>query len=378
MTGSLWEVSVRVSWDQVFAWRMRRQFVDPRGKAGAVEVAARLGGVQAQVTSAAETAVAVRQSAGEPGGVVTALGEGALVKTWAMRGTLHALTPGMAVAVLSLMASARTWEKPSWQKAFGASPDEVADLVKAVAGILDGAVLTREQLVSALLAERRFQSMERELRSGWGALLKPLAWQGALCHGPTQGKTITFTNPASLIPGWAGIPEPDIAAPETITAYLGAYGPGTPEAFDAWLTRGSLRKTVVRRWFSELGDRLTEVEVDDRTGFILTEHADELAATEPAHSVRLLGPFDQYVLGPGTNDTALLPGDHRAKVSRTAGWISPLVLVDGRIAGTWEIDNGDLAVAMFDDAPLPKAGLQAEVPHIARATGQPVNGVRSA
>ncbi|MFI6865752.1 winged helix DNA-binding domain-containing protein [Nocardia sp. NPDC050406] len=369
---------MRVSWEQVFAWRMRRQFVDPRTDAGAVEIAERLGGVQAQVTSAAETAVAVRQSAGEPGEVVRALGTGELVKTWAMRGTLHALTPGQAAGALSLMASARTWEKPTWQKAFGASPEEVADLVKAVSEILDGAVLTRAELVAALVAEPRFQPMATELRSGWGALLKPLAWQGALCHGPAQGSSVTFTNPASLIPQWPGIPDPDAAASEVIATYLGAYGPGTPQAFDAWLTRGSLRKTTVRRWFSEMGDRLTEVELDDdRTGYILTEHAEELAAAKPARSVRLLGAFDQYVLGPGTNDTALLPGDHRAKVSRTAGWISPLVLVGGRIAGTWETDKDELVVSMFDDAPVPK-GVKGELSHIARATGQELSGIRPA
>ncbi|WP_306361734.1 winged helix DNA-binding domain-containing protein [Nocardia sp. CC227C] len=366
---------MRVSWDQVFAWRMRRQFVDPRGDVGAVEIARRLCGVQAQVTSAAETAVAVRRSAGEPGAVVRALEQAALVKTWAMRGTLHALPPDSAAAVLSLVASARTWEKPSWQKTFGATPDEVAALARAVAGILDGAVLTRDELVAALAAKRRFQPMATELRSGWGALLKPLAWQGALCHGPARGTAVTFTNPASLIPDWPGIPEPDSAAPEVITAYLGAYGPSTPEAFDAWLTRGSIRKSVLRQWFSDLGDRLTTVDVQGRQTYIRTEHADELAATAPAASVRLLGAFDQYVLGPGTKDTALLPGNHRAKVSRTAGWIAPLVLVDGRIAGTWETDAEELVVAMFDDAALPD--LKAELGHIARATGQPLTGVRS-
>ncbi|MFE2998589.1 DNA glycosylase AlkZ-like family protein [Nocardia sp. NPDC059246] len=81
---------MRVSWDQVFSWRVQRQFVDPRTKSDAVAVVERLCGVQAQVTSAAETAVALRRSAGEPGVVVAALGEGALMKTWAMRGTLHA------------------------------------------------------------------------------------------------------------------------------------------------------------------------------------------------------------------------------------------------------------------------------------------------
>ncbi|WP_245677015.1 winged helix DNA-binding domain-containing protein [Nocardia acidivorans] len=358
---------MRVSWDQVFAWRMGRQFIESRGGADAVAVVERLAGVQTQVTSAAETAVALRSAKGKPGAVVEALGERKLLKTWAMRGTLHALTPDIAAGVLSLMGSARTWEKPSWTKTFGATPQDVEALVEAVGEILDGAVLTRDQLVSAIVAEPRFHPLEEQLRSGWGAVLKPLAWQGALCHGPADGTSVTFASPAHLIPGWRGLPEPEAAAPQVISAYLGAYGPATPETFDAWLSRGSIRKPTLRQWFSDLGDRLTEVEVEGRKGFILTKHADELAATEPAHSVRLLGAFDQYVLGPGTGDTALLSAEHRAKVSRTAGWISPLVLLDGRIVGTWEVVDTDLIVTMFDNAPAPLPELQAEAAHVARA-----------
>ncbi|MBL1073711.1 AlkZ family DNA glycosylase [Nocardia sp. 2] len=369
---------MRVTWDQVFAWRLRRQFVAPRAKAGAVEIVERLCGVQAQVTSAAETAVALRRSTGEPGAVVDALADRALVKTWAMRGTLHALTPGHAAAALSLMAATRIWEKPSWTKNFGPTPEDVTALVKAVGEILDGTVLTRDELVTALVAEPRFHPLEQQLRSGWGALLKPLAWQGALCHGPAQGNTVTFTSPSHLIPAWPGIPDADAAAPDFIAAYLGAYGPATPESFDAWLTRGNLKKTTVRRWFSELGDRLTEVEVEGRTGYLLTEHVDELAAIKPTPSVHLLGSFDQYVLGPGTSDTALLPKEHRPKVSRAAGWISPLVLVNGRIAGTWETTGDELAVTMFDDAPPPRSELEREASHVARALGQSKPTVRIA
>ncbi|MEV6773444.1 winged helix DNA-binding domain-containing protein [Nocardia sp. NPDC051030] len=362
--------AVRVSWDQVFAWRMRRQFVLPRGDVDAVGVAERLCGVQAQVTSAAETAVALRCTAGETGSVVRALADRKLVKTWAMRGTLHALTPELGVAALSLMGSARTWEKPAWTRAAGATPEDVAALVKAVGEILDGTVLTREELVAAIVAEPRFHPLEAHLRSGWGSMLKPLAWQGALCHGPAQGNRVTFANPAHLIPEWPGIPDPDDAAAVLIPAYLGVYGPATPDIFDTWLTRNFLRKATVRRWFSNLGDRLTEVEVEGRSGFILTEHADELAATKPVASVNLLGPFDQYVLGPGTGDTALLPAEHRSKVSRAAGWISPLVLVNGRIAGTWESSGEGLAVSMFDGVPAPMAKLKREAQHVARALGQ--------
>ncbi|WP_040796320.1 winged helix DNA-binding domain-containing protein [Nocardia higoensis] len=362
---------MRVTWDQVFAWRLRRQFVaEPvAGEGAAVAVADRLSGVQAQVASAAETAVAVRSTRPVAGAVESALASGALVKTWAMRGTLHAMTPATAAAVLPLIASARTWEKPSWQKTFGASPETVAALAEAVGRILAGAVLTRAELVDALLADSGFHDLGTELKSGWGALLKPLAWQGVLCHGPAEGNRVTFTSPHALIPGWSDPVAPEIAAPVAIRGYLGAYGPAGPEVFDAWLTRNSLRKTVVRSWFTALGDALTPVEVEGRAAYLLTEHAGELAAVEPSREVHLLGPFDQYVLGPGTADTELLPKAHRGGVSRTAGWIAPLVVDAGRITGTWEFDGDEVIVSMFGDAPLPK-GFDDALERLARATGR--------
>ena len=31
---------------------------------------------------------------------------------------------------------------------------------------------------------------------------------------------------------------------------------------------------------------------------------------------------------------------HHDRVHRTAGWVTPIVVIDGRIGGTWEIENG--------------------------------------
>lgn len=361
---------MKVTWGQALAWRLRRQFVDPRGDASAGEVVSRLCGVQAQVASAAELAVGIRQRTPEIDGIKCGLADRSLVKTWAMRGTLHLLRSGEIGCYLSLIASARTWMKPVWQRAFGASPKDVADLTEAVSMILDGAVLTRDELVTELVADKRFKGMEEHLRSGWGALLKPLAWQGALCYGPSQGGKITFTRPASLIPGWQGLPEPDEAAPVAIAAYLGAYGPATPEVFDSWLSRSSLRKAALRRWFADMGEELTKVEVDGQTGYILAEHADELAGCTPSTSVRLLGAFDQYVLGAGTKDTQLLPAEHRSKVSRPGGWISPIVVVGGRIVGVWELADDDVVVSLFPGVETPSLkALQAEAVQVAQAGG---------
>jgi len=371
---------LKVTWDQVFGWRLRRQFVDPPGDVSVAEVVGRLGGVQAQVASAAEMAVSLRQATPEPGGVKRGLAEHSLVKTWAMRGTLHVLRAGDAAGSLSLMASARIWERPVWGRNFGASPKEVAALTDTVSAILGGgAVLTRDELVSAIVADQRFAAMEAQLRSGWGALLKPLAWQGALVYGPSQGSTITFTGPAAVIPGWQGLPEPAEAAPAVIAAYLGAYGPASPEAFNAWLSRSSLKKTTVRGWFAAMGGALASVDVEGQPAFILTRHADELAATRPGSGVRLLGAFDQYILGPGTNDPYLLPAHHRARVSKTAGWISPIVLLGGRVAGVWELAAPDVIVTLFPEAAPPSPGaLEAEAARVARACGLARVTVRTA
>jgi hypothetical protein len=358
---------------------MRRQYLDPRTTRAAAEIVGRLCGVQAQVWSAAETAVAVRQTTPDSDGVDRDFAAFSLLKTWAMRGTLHLLRPSDAGAYLSLMENTGFWRKPSWQRASGVSPQQIDELTEAVAAVLDGAVLTRDQLVTRIVADKRFARMEERLRSGWGQVLKPLAWRGVLCHGPNQGNKITFTLPASQYPDWGKTPEPDEAAPTVIAAYLGAYGPATPEVFDRWLSLGSTSRPKLRQWFADLGDALTEVDVEGRRALMLTEHVEELADIDACRGVRLLGGFDQYVLGPGTNDEALLPKEHRSAVSRTSGWISPIVVVNGRVVGVWNVVDHELVVTPFPDSgPLPRKDLKREAAHVARASGHDTLSLRVA
>ncbi|MFE4171518.1 winged helix DNA-binding domain-containing protein [Streptomyces sp. NPDC056909] len=350
---------------------MRRQFLDPRSKGDASEIVSRLCGVQAQVWSAGELAVALRQSTPDRDSVDRGVADRTLMKTWAMRGTLHLLRPSEAGAYLSLMASTGSWLKPSWQKASGVSPKQIDELTEEVAAILgEGAVLTRDQLVTRLVADKRFQSMEERLRSGWGSVLKPLAWRGVLCHGPNQGNKITFTLPERQFGSdWKKVPEPDEAAPVVIESYLGAYGPATPEIFDRWLSLNSTSKPKLRGWFKDMGDKLTEVDVEGRQALMLTEHANELADIAPYKGARLLGSFDQYVLGPGTKDEVILAAEHRSAVSRAAGWISPIVVIHGRVVGVWEILDQEIVVTPFPDSGrLPLKEMEKEAAHVARAS----------
>lgn len=49
----------------------------------------------------------------------------------------------------------------------------------------------------------------------------------------------------------------------------------------------------------------------------------------------VLPAFDQYVVGASCYAERLLPGDLRSRVFRPQGWISPVLLVNGRMEGTW-------------------------------------------
>ena len=351
-----------LTWPHVLAWRMRRHFLDRIEKRSVPEVVRRLCGVQAQVASSAELAVRVRRKASRRGEVARALTEGRLIKTWAMRGTLHLLTTEDAGAFLSLMASGRSWERLSWQRYFGVTPKQLDALRGAVREALDGKVLNRDELVAAVIAQRGLGHVGEALRSGWGTLLKPLAWHGDLCFGPNQGSRVTFMRPETASSRWAGVPDPDEAAPIVIVAYFGAYGPATIQNFRNWLSRGRISARQLRAWFDAVGDRLTEVQVEGQRLHILAEHLDEVAATKPSKVVRLLPGFDQYVLGPGTEDGHVVPAARRAAVSKQSGWISPVVVGGGIVKGTWELDGDRVRVDWFKEAGKPpRSQLEAEV-----------------
>src|SRR4029079_4148823 len=95
-----------------------------------------------------------------------------------------------------------------------------------------------------------------EMRSGWGTLLKPVAWQGGLCFGPQVGTHVTFMRPDQAAPRWAGIPDPEVAGTIAVTAYVRTYGPATVAGFRRWM--GASHKGA-RDILKRMGDRLAPV-----------------------------------------------------------------------------------------------------------------------
>src|SRR5947209_4178880 len=141
---------VKLTWPQAAAWRMRRHHLDGRAPAGSMlTVASRLCGLHAQVMSSAELTVWARVEDLDRRAVQRALWQDrTLVKTWAMRGTLH-LLPAAELPLwhAALGTSRRYLSAAAWQKHFGITLEQPEELTQAIASALDGRIMTREELI---------------------------------------------------------------------------------------------------------------------------------------------------------------------------------------------------------------------------------------
>jgi hypothetical protein len=134
---------------------------------------------------------------------------------------------------------------------------------------------------------------------------------------------------------------------------------------------------AVKPIIADLGDVLTEVEVDGTRAWIRTEDLEAIRATRPRPGgVQLVGGFDPLIVGAGLREQ-LLPPAHLKRISRTAGWISPVVLVDGRAAGVWDSRRTSrgltVTVEMFDrSSPARRAAIERAAGRIGQVQGLPV------
>jgi hypothetical protein len=136
--------------------------------------------------------------------------------------------------------------------------------------------------------------------------------------------------------------------------YLTAYGPATREAYARWL--GTPSAALAGRLLKRLGDDVVETQLDGRPVWLRAADLDELRAAEPEGVVRLLPAFDQHVVAAPRDAGAVLEPSRKARVYRPQGWLSPVLLVDGRFAGVWkhERDGDELVVRIEPFEPLPE------------------------
>ncbi|MGN9908382.1 winged helix DNA-binding domain-containing protein [Phytohabitans sp. LJ34] len=336
-----------MKWEQVVARRLERHGLAAPTTDLAATVSA-MCGAHAQVMSAAEASIGVRVAGVTRVDVREAVWtDRTVVKTRGPRGTVHLL----AAADLPMWVGA-LGALPSPPYATGANalmtPDQVDQVVAAIAAALKDAELTTEELTAEVVARTgpwagdRVMDAFQDKWPRWTQAMEVASRRGAMCFGPNRGRQTTYTSPARWLPGFTPLPA-DAALPELVRRYLHAYGPATPAHFAKWLAIG-------QRWAKELFERadLERVDVDGEPAWVAA--GDTGVPAGPPRGVRLLPYFDAYGIGCHPREK-VFPGraGERALNRGQAGNFAVL-LVDGTVAGIWHQKRSGKRIAVTVEA----------------------------
>ncbi|HYN98330.1 MAG TPA: winged helix DNA-binding domain-containing protein [Actinomycetota bacterium] len=361
-----------LKWENVRAWRLQRQGLAGRVPAGRMlELTGQICGLHAQVMSSAELTLWARVEGIFNGVASKALWEDrTLVKLWAMRGTLHLLPASEYWMWQAGLSTYDHYLKPSWFKYFGLTRDQFELMVLAVGESLQDRVLNREELGKVVADRTGVSELGEKLKQSWGAYLKPASFRGKLCFGPGTGQKVGFTSPETWLGGREEV-DPQEALAQITRRYLDSNGPSTREEYGRWWAI-SPAKALAR--IKKLGDEVAEVDVEGQRCWMLSAAVDEAAAAGPENRVNLVPAFDQYVIAATRQAQYLTSGPNKARIYRPQGWISPVLLVDGRMDGIWshEVKGRRLTVTVEPFVALPgwaKPGVDAEAQSLAGFLG---------
>jgi hypothetical protein len=312
--------------EQIHAFRLRRHHLLDQSAKDLITICRDVCGVQAQIMSAAQLQLWARNHAITPATVNDALWKTrSLVKTSLMRQTLH-LVPAdefplyiaahkgaRAKAVLSIMARCKI------------TRDEADALSALILEELKNGPVPRAAITAAVrpkVSKRLRVWMDKV----WSIVRLPVI-EGLVCYGPGEGNRATFIRTEQWLPAQPKIDTVQ-AQKELFRKYLRSYGPATLNDFAHWSLISMAEVRALRP--------LIDSEIVEHNGLLLLREDLKIlqSASLELNSVHLLPYFDVYLLAHRFKEHFLKPQFYK-RVYRNQGWISPVVLINGEIAGVW-------------------------------------------
>lgn len=255
--------------------------------------------------------------------VVRSIATGSIIRTWAMRGTLHYLAAEDVRWIVATLAPDIIARNRRRYRQLGLDDETFAQSNRVIEQALNaGGRLTRAKLVQRLARAGVDATGQRT-----PYLLQRASLDGLICQGPPQEREAAFVLQRDWLPP-GELPPREAALGELAWRYFASHGPATWRDFAWW---SGLPSEAVRTARSGIGARLS-AETTDGTEMWSAPGQDAPGPPEP--TAHLLPPFDELLLGYRDRDASLAPGDAR-RVNAGGGMPTPTVVLDGRVIGTW-------------------------------------------
>lgn len=304
--------------------RLHNQYISRATFEKPAEVVAWLGAVQAQDYLGALWAIGLRLRRAAEAEIESALASKKIIRTWPMRRTLHFVAAEDVRWMLKLLtprivaASALRSQRVGLDEATFARSKEL--FTRALEG---GRQLTRSAMYEVLERANIPTTNYRGLH-----ILCRLAQEGTLCFGAREGKQQTFALLDECVPG-ARTLEHEEALAELARRYFTSHGPATLQDFVWW---SGLRTTEARAALEMVQSQFIQETIGGQTYWL---SAFLPGAKDAPPTAYLLPPFDEYMVAYRDRSAVLNPL-YTKRVNTGNGVFSPVIVLDGQVAGTWK------------------------------------------
>ena len=306
------------------ALRLSAQGISCSVFSDASDVVAWLGAVQAQDYSAAKWALGLRMPVGMANDSIIegAIANGGILRTHVMRRTWQFVAAPDLRWMLDLVAPRLITRSAGRYRQLELDAATFGRCATILAKTLDGGhALTRDEIGSAF--ERAGVSADGPRLSH---LLVRAELDGLICSGPPRGRNHTYVLLEHRAP--LGVPlRRDEAVAELVRRYFRSRGPASLRDFVWW---SGLTAKEARAGVMAIRSSLATDVVNGET-FWWQNDAMALVVSPCVH---LLPAFDEYVLA-YRDRTAVLDTKYSEHLNAGGGMLSPVIIIDGRVAGTW-------------------------------------------
>ncbi len=258
-----------------------------------------------------------------------------LVKTSLMRQTLHLIPTDEFPLYIAALRPSRYAQAMRVMERCGITRDESEAIIPLIMKTLSAGPLSRPAIAAAL-RPKASKRVRFWMENSWSLVRLPVA-EGLVCYGRGEGNAIVFIRTDHWLPKLKlKLMSATDAQCALLRKYLRCYGPATLHDFAHWAGLPMQEVRPLRALLeSELVDIPGDKPGDKKNCLLLREDMEVLNRSAAAKSsIRLLPHFDSYLLAHREKDH-LLSAKHYKRVYRNQGWISPVVLIDGAIAGVW-------------------------------------------
>ncbi|HLJ81673.1 MAG TPA: winged helix DNA-binding domain-containing protein, partial [Ktedonobacterales bacterium] len=272
--------------DEVRQLRLRSQCLTGTRPTNVYALLRSIGSLQAQETSAARLAVRPRSTGLNAAAVTRACNEErSVVRTWAMRGTLHMLPAEDVGWLVALLGPGFVTGDRRRRLQLGLDDDLCARALPAIHATLSRTgPLTRTELVSALAAAGVRIDAKGQAPAH---LVFYAAMHGLICRGPDrEDDEPTYV----LLAEWVGTRhalDPDTALAELARRYFTAYSPASARDFASW---AGIALGKATRGIQLIASELEAVEVAGAPAWLLAatsqQSADLLGLQDASRGIR--------------------------------------------------------------------------------------------